>query len=806
MERPDRSWLVACVVLILVPLLFYAPMVFRGWEPPSADTQSVKPFGVWGLEMEKKLGTVPSWYPYIFSGMPSYGSFIYTPRSPLNPMKLLTSAFAGSRGARYVLFFALAGIGTALLARRHGASWIASTGAGLFFAMTPYVPGSVQAGHATKLEALALVPFFLLALELLIERPDLLRAGFLALCAAVLAWAHHPQIAYYGILIGGLYALGRVLLERRPTMQAKDWAWLLGLALLATLVAGALVAEPYLGVREYAGYSIRGGGGEGGASTGAGWDYATAWSFHPLEAISFVFPGWFGLRDQTYWGMMPFTHSTHYFGLIGLLLALPGGAAMPKARRITWTVCAAVVLLIGFGRHLPVLYGPMYAAAPLFNKFRVPSMIYAVLPLTLAPMVALGIDRVVGWTAAARAEPGRREARAKSKPSAPSGSDTPLILANWPRVMGASFLALLLSLLLGFGLTGSLGQSALFLRAGEVNRVAAGAVAELSRARFEILRASVWTALLLVTLLTVVIELGRRKLLGPRQVAVALVVLLAGDLIWIDRKFFEPAPPASAAETFPARGAAQFLASQPGPFRVLPLGSLFTSNGFGLYGVESVGGYQPAKLRAYQDLLDSNAINSPAVLRMLGVRFAVSGQEIRQAGTPAYRGEGFVYDLGTRPDWVWGVTKVETIAGGWEQMSRRFLEPSFNPTDLALLYDAGPKPTSTEFVPATITNLIRGQEEMSFQVESTGPAFVVTSEIYYQPGWSATIDGSPATIYRADHLLRAVEVPAGSHRVSFRSTAKGFRMGERVSRVGGLVLLVLLVAGAIPELRRPRRA
>ncbi|MFN8549725.1 MAG: hypothetical protein U0527_17595, partial [Candidatus Eisenbacteria bacterium] len=139
MERRDRSWLIACVVLILVPLLFYAPMVFRGWEPPSADTQSVKPFGVWGLEMEKKLGTVPSWYPYIFSGMPSYGSFIYTPRSPLNPMKLLTSAFPNNRGARYVLYFALAGIGTALLVRRHGASWIASTGAGLFFAMTPYV-------------------------------------------------------------------------------------------------------------------------------------------------------------------------------------------------------------------------------------------------------------------------------------------------------------------------------------------------------------------------------------------------------------------------------------------------------------------------------------------------------------------------------------------------------------------------------------------------------------------------------------------------------------------------------------------
>ncbi|MCC7143059.1 MAG: hypothetical protein IT349_13235 [Candidatus Eisenbacteria bacterium] len=792
MTRPDRSGLISILILILAPLLFYSAMVIQGWEPRSADTQSVRPFGAWGTELETKLGEIPSWYPYVMSGMPSYGSFIYTPRSPLNPLTALTAPFAQNRGARYLIFFALAGIGGGLFLRRLGASWVAATAGGLFYSMTPYLPGVVDAGHATKLEALAMIPLFFLGIELLIERPNALRSAFLALVGAMLAWAHHPQIAFYGAFLGALYALGRLLLERRTELTGAAWLRLAAFTSLAVVVAGLLVTEPYLGVREYASHSIRGGTSEAsGGGAGVGWDYATNWSFHPLEMVSFLFPGWFGMAGQTYWGLMPFTQSTHYFGLVGLALALIGWAAAPRSRRLIFGALFLIVLLIGFGRHLPILFGPMYAAVPLFNKFRVPSMIYSMLPLCLAPLVALGIDSAVRGLGATETRKGGRST---------SGS-----AAAWlPRVTVGLAALSLLWLGIAAGLSGSLTQGNTMIRAEEADRYPAAVLGELRSERFGILRTSVFSGLLLLTLLAGALELGRRRVLSGARLGLVLALLCTADLLWAGRNFYHPEPKTPATQSFPAQGAADYLSSKPGPFRVLPLGSLFGSNGFGMYGVESIGGYQPAKLRIYQDLIESNLLNQPPVLRMLGVRYAVSPQQLRQAIPAEYSGDGFVYDIGEPLPWVWSVDRIERVTGGWQTMSRRFLEPGFEPEVVALLYADGPAPSATSFAAARISGLTRGPEELAFHVESEGTAFVVMSEIFYAPGWRAVVDERPSPIYRVNHVLRGIEVPAGTHRVVLHSVSRGRALGETLSRIGGGILLVLLGIGVVPIFRRSR--
>ncbi|MDM7916239.1 MAG: hypothetical protein QUU85_13400, partial [Candidatus Eisenbacteria bacterium] len=401
----------ALAAIVLLPLLFHAGMILGGREPLAPDTQAVRPLGVWATETQHEMGRVPLWIPYLFSGMPSYGSYIYTPASPFSPLDWVTRPLSGERGLRYYAYMLLGGLAAFAFFRRQGRSIPASAAVALAFVMTPYIPGVIGAGHSTKLKALMHVPLVLLALDVFLDRPGPLATAFLALSVAMLGWANHPQILYYAAIIAVLYAIGRILAERA--------VWTGGRLLLAAIwgivglfVAFLLIAEPTLAVREYAPYSVRGATEEGGAE----WRYATDWSFAPRETISFLFPEFYGLQGETYFGPLPFTQSTHYFGILMLLAVVFGLARARTPRSWIWLVISLVILFVGFGRYLPILYGPFYKLLPYFNRFRVPSMFYSLLPLTLGYLTAVGIDALIRPGPAARSAPAARS----GKPAAPA--------------------------------------------------------------------------------------------------------------------------------------------------------------------------------------------------------------------------------------------------------------------------------------------------------------------------------------------------------------------------------------------------
>jgi len=152
---------------------------------------------------------------------------------------------------------------------------------------------------------------------------------------ALLAWANHPQVVFYGLVVGFLYAVSLLVVEKRIAGRSY-WLRLAGFGLVAAALAAGMAAEPFLAVREYAQWSIRGAAATGEGGSGVGWSYATAWSFHPREMVAFLFPGWFGLQGETYWGPMPFTQSTHYFGVAAVALAVFGLVRARGPRRWIW--------------------------------------------------------------------------------------------------------------------------------------------------------------------------------------------------------------------------------------------------------------------------------------------------------------------------------------------------------------------------------------------------------------------------------------------------------------------------------------
>lgn len=761
-ERPvrERGFWISLLVLALVPFLFYSTMVLRNWEPPAPDTGAARPYGIWGKAVMEKTGEVPQWFPHIFSGMPSYGSYIFTPRSPINPIAWVHRILEGNRGAYYVFLFFLAGLGLFAFLRRQGFSRVASVCAALLFSMTPYFPGAIAAGHSTKLEALCLLPWLLLAIELLLEKPDLLRSMFLAAVGAMLAWSHHPQIAFYGLLVGALYAAGALAAGRGTELGRRGLMRLGGFVLLAAVLAGAMAAEPFWAVREYAAWSIRGGtaGAAPGApgTGGAGWDYATAWSFHPKEMISFLFPTWYGLEGVTYWGPMPFTQSTHYFGAVALALALFGLVRGTGRRRWIWGGISAAVLLIGFGHYLPLLYGPLYYLVPFFNKFRVPSMIYSVLPLCLAWPIASGIDVIQSaagrWAGSGRTEKGK--GRGGRRPSSSPAQ----------RVLLSLGVLAVVWLLITIVARASLPGSGTLLRANETGRYDPSVLATLEAERLRLLLrgvAQVCALLGLALLALWAAASGRwsRRLVVP-GLGLALAVLAVADVLLIDRRFYHVEPRPAASATIPLPGAAQFLARQPGAFRILPAGDLFSSNAFTLDGLESIAGYHPAKLRAYQDLLDDNRVMRPGVLKMLNVRYILSSQQIR-LGDPVYAGDGYVYAYPDSLPRAWSVAAVESVPDR-ASMLRRLEDDAFDPEETALLYPEN-RTAATRFAPARVVLVERAPGRLGLKVEAgEGGSFVVVSEISYPrdggPRWTGDRPRSTGSITcsRASRCRRGV--------------------------------------------------
>lgn len=780
--------IIPILLLLIVPLLFYRAMVFQGLEPPAPDTQSHRPVAEWAKSAVEELGETPQWFPYVFSGMPSYGSFLYIPRPAANLLGQTLQLFSSNRGIRYVLLFAIAGIAAYGFFRRQGHSRLAATTAGLLYSLTPYFTGLVGAGHSTKLEALALVPAVLWAVDHLLDRPGPLAGAFLAATAATLAWANHPQIAYYAVLLIGLYAILRILLMRdRPRPWGK---WLLwgGVGLV---IAGALVTEPYLAIREYAPHSIRGSGSslEAGAASGVDWSYATAWSFYPKELVSFLFPSWYGLAGTTYWGPLPFTQSTHYFGIIALGLAILGLWKGTDRRRWIWAGISLFVLVVGFGSNLPILYRPMYELLPMFDRFRVPSMIYALLPLCAGVPICAGID----WLAR------NGSSRATREPKRAPGRSTTRS-PWWYATAGA----ILLWVLVYLAARAAHGDLSSFLRPQEMTAAQQGLEA-LAAMRRSMLFSSIHFGFLLVTVACLLLALAMRPTSSPRLRTglIGIVMALAIVDVWrVSERLYDPEPRPEAAEIIPLRGAVEHVAKLPGPKRILPTDEYFNNNAYALLGVESIGGYQPAKLRYYQDVIDAGMLFSSGVLQMLNTQYVLADRAIEAFPsaeyTPKYPGDGYVYRLPQTPGHAWAVRELDQVKDPFVLL-RRIGARDYDPEAIAYVYEEG---LPTEFAPAEVTLLERGLHRIRLQVRAEGDAFVILSEIYYEPGWRATVDGNETKIHRVNHVLRGVQVPAGDHEVVFQFHSTAHATGQAVSRAAAAAWLLLFAIPLVGRLRR----
>jgi hypothetical protein len=282
-----RSFWIALGAMLLLLVVFFYPVFFGGQGFLNADNAASAAHRPFVEEAFNSSGSLldryPLWTPYIFSGMPSYGSLIAAPY-----MSLRSVVMAPVPGVFKVLaYYLILGVFVWLFLRRRGLDTVSATVGGVAYIFSAHIITMIMFGHNSKIATLMFLPLILLATDEIWDRPSLRWTSILALAVGNMLASSHLQIAYYTLLAAGLYLLVATVYSLKAGKKAVSilgsWgAWVGGL--VVSLGSAAVI---FLPVREYAEHSIRGGTG-GGLS----YDYATNWSLHPLEIFPTTWGSW----------------------------------------------------------------------------------------------------------------------------------------------------------------------------------------------------------------------------------------------------------------------------------------------------------------------------------------------------------------------------------------------------------------------------------------------------------------------------------------------------------------------------------
>lgn len=790
-----RGFLLVMAGFYLLLLIFFAPVVFQRMGLSNA-ADMVAAAGMYRMGEEAiKSGHFPLWNPTLFSGMPLFASLQYAlfTYPPEYIIRLFSFIFGGSDYRIWIFHYMLAALFVYLLARHYGLGRLTAWLAGVVYGFSPQLIVLADVGHGSKLMAMTWLPLIWLMLDRLRLKPSVGRAAALGAVFAVEILALHPQVAAYGALLMGIYLLyyGMAALRKK---QFSIWGKFAGFWGGAIALSLALSAILWVSVLDYARFSIRGASEAGVAGGGVDWSYATGWSFHPLESITFLFPRFMGFGGETYWGTVgtpqgqPFTQNPMYFGCAALFLAVLAVATLPRSKWGYPAVLGLTAWVLSFGKYLPVLYSPLFHLLPLFNKFRAPVMGQVLLLLSVALLTGMGLEALIQ--------------RVRSGDS----SDRLQRALSWTAgiAAGVGLLALVAPPLFN-----SLYRSfALLLKPGTPSKLlqTAGEMARPDVARVGLMLA-VTAGLSALAL--------KKKLAWQALVGVVVIVMLV-DLWPINRRLVNFTPRSQRTRLFEAEGIVKKIQSDAGYFRIHPMDGQYRAvNWWSYFGLENTTGYFGAKPANYQKLLSAGLegwgalYSRPQILDALNVRYIISSYPLntifgelqrRGSGEPArpfsyytpvvmtrdggylYRNPGelprarLVGSYRIIPDF--DATLADMLRGGWDPRREVLLDrqPSL-------------QPDTSGSGSAVVQTYER--EKVVIKTSTTSPKLLVLADAYYPSGWQATMDGRPTEILRADGVLRAVAVPAGEHTVEFRFKPKLFYAGMWVSVVSLIGVLAI---------------
>lgn len=789
----------AVAFFFVVALLYFQPQ-FQGKRLQMGDVVQYEGMCHDIKQMQQLEGEDPQWAGNAFCGMPAYMINI---KYPAMVIKNWSEALCRliERPAVLILL-AMVCFWVMLLLWGIKNPLVAMVGA-LAYGLSTYSMLIIEAGHITKMFAFAYAPLLLGGVVYTLRGGKLWLGGALtALFAALQIGANHPQITYYfAIVIAALWISELCQAAKDKTLKrfARATTVLVGSAILAV---GANLPALYY-TAQHQGDTTRGGSELSKATTapnqaekkGLDIAYATAWSYGIDESLNLFVPDLMGgsssgsfasdgqvadslrpygarsLATQlpSYWGKQPYTAGPTYLGAVAIFLAVLGMFLL-SGRERWWLLGVSIfALLLSWGSNLMWFTEWMFNILPAYNKFRAVSTALVVVQWAVPLLGALVLWRIFRGD--------------YTKKQLLGGLRKALIITGGV----AAVLWLLGDMIYSFSAPYD-GQMGL----------PQDVVAAMQAERADMLQGDALRSLIFVLLSGGAVWLyavGKAK--GYAMVA-ALGVLVMVDMVGVDLRylswddFVRPA----ATEIKPTEADKVILADEEIGFRVANLAVNTFNDASTSYFHRSVGGYHSAKLSRYQDLIDHQLQRgNPEVYDMLNTKYFIVPDEA--TGQPV----AVLNDAALGAAWM--VEDVVWAASAAEEMALLDTTPVEREAILEERYRADME--GVRLGKGKVELVSYKPNHLEYVVETEEGGLVVFSEIFYDKGWEATLNGEPHDYMRANYLLRAMVVPAGTHKVVFHFRAPNFGAVEAVAAMSSAIILGSIVAFIVMYVIRKRK-
>ena len=826
---------IAVLIFLTLTLVYFAP-VLEGKDIRQADAVGSMGWGKDARDYHEESGEYSYWSNSMFSGMPCNYTFAPQPTNTFKPLSRIVTLNIFGASSRHIGCIFATFIGCYLLFLALGCKpWLSIIGS-IVYTLGSYNFIIIAAGHMNKSLVIATLAPIVGGIVLCYRRKLIIGALLTLLFAGLNIYWSHQQVTYYMLLTALIMAVVYFIYAWR-----EKWLSYYFKATGVLAIVAVMAVAPAVGIlmptNDYAKDSMRGGSelstNDGENAKGLDVDYAFSWSYGKMETMTLLIPNFYGasshydvgtdgklystyrkvmldnyvdmflqqypdaseeeamryiysnreIRAQvdaeakqfvkaapTYWGDQPFTEGPVYAGAVVCLLFVLGLFILKGPEK--WWLLAATIfsIILAWGRNLPGINNFLFEYMPLYNKFRTPSMSLVVTTLTMSTMAVLAVKQFMDIASC------KDEVAVK---------------------------ALRKSLFTSFAIVG--GITLLFHLAGSYllsftspNDASIAQIPELYNAliaeRKALLNHDALRSLGFIAATVLLLSLYLRGKLKTTVFIVVLGIVFLVDMWPVSWRFlshddFIAKKKTTAIQVTDADREIKALAGNDPHYRVFNLTSSPFNEAFTSYKHNSIGGYSPAKLARYQDIIDRYLSKMNwNVISMLNTRFIITEDGVAENNA--------LYGLpGAFGNW-WFVDNITWVNGAKEEIAA--IENVDKQT--AHIDNVWKKfVTDAEQYNNSAVGIIRLTEyrnpgNIIYESRCAEPKMAVFSEVYYKT-WKAYIDGEEVMPIRANYVLRALPIPAGEHTIEFKCydevMAKSHRLSLYFSIIVGIAICAL---------------
>lgn len=761
------------IITLVLGFLFYKPLtdeyVFGGVDSlsPGAINQGIS-------LAEVEFGKYPLWLPWVFSGLPSVHSFqnISSYYFPNLISKLLN--FLGLPSFwNYILHFIIAGMGVFVILKQLDVNRYSAFFGAISFSLMPYLITMVVHGHGSQMMTSAWIPWVIWGMLRLYNYTSLKNLGILALIIGLQLQRAHVQIAYYTWMAAGLFLI--MLSFNFYKKNSNNIKWIV-YSTISFLLGLSMAMWIYLPVISYTPYSTRSAGIQG----GAGFEYATAWSFSFSEIATFFVPSFFGFGGATYWGSMPFTDYPNYMGIIVIIFSIIGSIFYKGKIKWFFIITAGLALILSFGKHF-FLYGYFYNYFPYFSKFRVPVMLLILTQFSISILAGLGLETIFNFT----------------------NSDKKKII--YKKIMGIFLSIIIFIFILKLFYVPKLGS---FPKYPQYN-LPFDVKLYFDQIRIDMINYDITIISLIIFISAGVFHCFYKKLFSQNVLVSIIIIISIIDMARIDLSIIEPNNNQYRSSTlikkvdqstyYTEDEIIKYLKNDTSKYRVLPLGTLANENRWSAFGVESIEGYHPAKMSNYSIIKDNVGWSYMGILQMLNVKYLITLDEISHSDfIHVFTGELFHQGKFVRAN-IYKFNKFLPRAFFAHELHKK----SHNNNQIEILKNNNFNPLIHSFIDndpedfvynsnSTVRISYWSPDKIELEVVVPSKQFLIISEIFYPNGWkiSSNLDWD---IYSVNSILRGLYVPKGKHNIVMEFKPKDIYLGSVITYISTSVILILIL-------------